>query len=533
MKLVLASVTLLLATAANAATVGNEGFTVPPFKCFGEAAKSRYELTSAQSDLSGATYDPETGNVFVVNNGDRKVYEISGSAYEYNTLVNTFDVSAHTLDLEGISALGSRQFAITDENPAKIIKVTLNADGTVTGASTLSSGITPAAGSNLGFEGVTMIGTDYYAIQEQNPAKLWKLPAGGAIAAHSGDLADTTGYEIMSVGGLTRGGDATDEVFMVVKNYKGPGRDASESYNQAGIFRYKLSTNAVLERFGGEVCNMGQPEGLTFWKEGTKVKMLIVGETTQARVYEADTGCTDAIGDISNTMQTCEKKVQLTADCEKTKADGGCGWRRCDKSQTPHTKICTDDSAATQCTLDECEQKCKDHVDFTCTTYAYDTAEKECYLFETCENEQFDADYNTYVLIDPTCEAQRGTTNAPGCNQRRCDKSVTPHVKICVDDTPEQQCTKDECEIHCSEKIFTDIGDEAFCTHWAYDAVDKECYIFHGCVGEQYDDDYELFFQSYGERMALQGTPLGVVSGGARAVAVSAAAVSAAALLHL
>ena len=118
-----------------------------------------------------------------------------------------------------------------------------------------------------------MIGTDYYAIQEQNPAKLWKLPASGAIAAHSGDLADTTGYEIMSVGGLTRGGDATDEVFMVVKNYKGPGRDASESYNQAGIFRYKLSTNAVLERFGGEVCNMGQPEGLTFWKEGTKVKL--------------------------------------------------------------------------------------------------------------------------------------------------------------------------------------------------------------------------------------------------------------------
>lgn len=602
MKLALASAALLLARAANAATVGNEGFTVPPFKCFGEAAKSRYELTSAESDLSGATYDPETGHIFVVNNGDRKVYEISGSAYQYNTLVKTFDVSAHTLDLEGISALGNREFAITDENPAKIIKVKLNADGTVTGASTLSSGISPAAGANLGFEGVTKIGNDYYAVQEQNPAKLWKLTGGTApIAAHSGDLKDTTGYEIRSVGGLTRGGDATDEVFMVVKSYKGPGRDTSESYLQAGIFRYKLSTNTVLERFGGEVCNMGQPEGLTFWKEGTKVKMLIVGETTQARIYEADVGCTDAIGDISNTMQTCEEKVQLTADCEKTKADGGCGWRRCDKSQTPHTKICTDDSAATQCTeaecmahctnsdfsagtgttcthwaydvaekecyifdgcenesfdldytlyamqdptcekvradhpngceqrrcdktrsvhnkictddsaatqctLDECEQKCKDHVDFTCTTYAYDTAEKECYLFETCENEQYDADYNTYVLIDPTCEAQRGTTDAPGCNQRRCDKSVTPHVKICVDDTPEQQCTKNECEIHCAAKTFTDIGDEAFCTHWAYDEVDKECYIFHGCVGEQYDDDYELFFQSYGDRVALQDT---------------------------
>ena len=103
-KLVIASALSLLASTAHAATVGNEGFTVPPFSCFGSVAKSRFELTSAESDLSGASYDPETGNIFVVNNGDRKVYEISGSAYEYNTLVNTFDVSDLTLDLEGISS---------------------------------------------------------------------------------------------------------------------------------------------------------------------------------------------------------------------------------------------------------------------------------------------------------------------------------------------------------------------------------------------------------------------------------------------
>ena len=159
-KLVLASALSLLASTAHAATVGNEGFTVPPFKCFGEVAKSRYELDKAESDLSGASYDPESGNIFVVNNGDRKVYEISGSAYEYNTLENTFDVTDLTLDLEGISALGGRYFAITDENPAKIIKVKLNADGTVSDDSELSSGLssgTPAAGSNLGFEGVTKI----------------------------------------------------------------------------------------------------------------------------------------------------------------------------------------------------------------------------------------------------------------------------------------------------------------------------------------------------------------------------------------
>jgi hypothetical protein len=353
---------------------------------------------------------------------------------------------------------------------------------------------------------------------------------------------------------------------------------------------------------------MGQPEGLTFWKEGTKVKMLIVGETTQARMYEADVSCTDAIGSISNVMATCKEKVQLTTDCEKTKSDGGCGWRRCDKTQTPHTKICTDDSAATQCTeaqcmahcttssfdavgiaagattcshwaydakekecyifdgckneawdadyvlyamqdptcektrsnaalgceerrcdksqsvhnkicvddtpaqqctLDQCEEKCRTHVDFTCSTYAYDVKDKECYLFETCVNEQYDADYSTYVLLDPTCDAQRRldlSKDLSGCDQRRCDKSITTHEKVCVDDTPAQQCTKNECELLCAAKVFTEISAEAFCTHWAYDVVDKECYLFYGCTGEQYDDDYELFFQDYGERLALANT---------------------------
>ena len=69
----------------------------------------------------------------------------------------------------------------------------------------------------------------------------------------------------MSVGGLTRGGDATDEVFMVVKNYKGPGRDASESYNQAGIFRlqalYKRRTRRPAARCATWVSSRVSPSG--------------------------------------------------------------------------------------------------------------------------------------------------------------------------------------------------------------------------------------------------------------------------------
>ena len=595
-RIALFLVTLLPLAAAS--DVGNEGWTVPPFKCFGTTAVNKYEMTSVPSDLSGITWNPSTKTLFAVNNGDRMIYEI-----EYpNKLVQKWDVKALTEDLEGISALGGRKFAITDENPVHIIEVTLNADGTYSGATPLVEGITPKAASNLGFEGVTKIGTTYYAVQEASPAKLWKLESGAtAYTDLSGDLEKHATYQLKSIGGLTRGGDATDELFLMAKTYTGTGRDGSSKYYQKGIIRYKISDGTILERFGGEMCNMGQPEGLTFWKDDTsgKIRMLMVGETHEARLYEADPSCTDAIGSITNNMATCVEKKVSTATCEKTKADGGCPWTRCDKDITDHNKICTDKTpgvtdctetqcfnhcnntlvkgkkcthwaydvaekecyifagckndkfdedyttyamedptcektrakaplgcekrrcdkgeskhlkictdatpGTTDCTLDQCEDKCKKHTDFTCTTYAYDVKEKECYLFETCEGEKFDEDYSTYVLRDPTCEEPRNSTGGGGCTQRRCDKDITPHTKICVDDCPEAQCTIDQCEIYCAQTTFTKEHAEAFCTHWAYDEVDKECYLFYGCKGEQYDDDYTLFTQSYGERTKLQG----------------------------
>lgn len=183
----------------------------------------------------------------------------------------------------------------------------------------------------------------------------------------------------------------------------------------------------------------------------------------------------------------------------------------------------------TDCSFEECKAKCEAHTEFKCTTYAYDQAEKECYLFQECVNESFDEDYSLYVLIDPTCDKNQ---EDGGCNQRRCDKDITPHEKICVDDTPEQQCSIEECELHCAEKTFTDVGSEAFCTHWAFDEVDQECYLFYGCIGEKYDDDYVLFTQSYGERMSLLlDGPIGTDEEVVESTAASKALLSGAAIV--
>ena len=80
---VIAVVIVLGGFFAQGATVGNEGFAVPALSCFGDAPKFVYDLPAVESDLSGASYDPETGNVFVVNNGAAIVYEVklgAGSA---------------------------------------------------------------------------------------------------------------------------------------------------------------------------------------------------------------------------------------------------------------------------------------------------------------------------------------------------------------------------------------------------------------------------------------------------------------------
>lgn len=178
--------------------------------------------------------------------------------------------------------------------------------------------------------------------------------------ALSGDLREHATHKIIALGGLTRGGDATDELFLMAKTYNSTGRDGTSKYIQKGIMRYTISTGAITERFGGEMCNMGQPEGLTFWKgDDGKINMLMVGETHEARLYQADSSCSS--GTVANEMATCVEKKVVSANCEKTKADGGCPWTRCDKDLTDHTKICTDDKpGTTDCTQSECEKHCTD-----------------------------------------------------------------------------------------------------------------------------------------------------------------------------
>merc|ERR1712136_44925 len=120
----------------------------------------------------------------------------------------------------------------------------------------------------------------------------------------------------------------------------------------------------------------GQAEGLTFWKNATTgtIMMLIVGSG----------------------MDTCEEAITTTSACEKTFEDGGCGWLRCDKALTTHPKICTDDEpGVSDCTEAQCMDHCSesnfdgDAEGETCTHWAYDEADLECYIFAGCVGEKW------------------------------------------------------------------------------------------------------------------------------------------------
>jgi hypothetical protein len=79
---------------------------------------------------------------------------------------------------------------------------------------------------------------------------------------------------------------------------------------------------------------------------------------------------------------------------------------RCSKADNKNVKSCAA-SKGTACTLDACRDKCAAHNGFVCAWYAYDAAERDCYLYETCKNEAADADYTQY-LLEPTPAAVAG-----------------------------------------------------------------------------------------------------------------------------
>ena len=86
---------------------------------------------------------------------------------------------------------------------------------------------------------------------------------------------------------------------------------------------------------------------------------------------------------------------------------------RCSKEKTDNknVKICAD-SKGTACPLDTCRTKCVENKDFVCKWYAHDPAKNDCYLYETCNNNAADPDYNAYFLVAADATTAAGATSS-------------------------------------------------------------------------------------------------------------------------
>lgn len=467
---------------AEAATLGAEGFTVPNLSCFTLVNKD--DMTAAESDLSGIAYDPETGHFFAVNNGDAKVYELDSTYTKIQEWALT-TLGTGIEDPEGIAAMGSRKFAITDENPALVRTMTLNADGTISNIVVASDGLTTAASNNKGFEGVAYLKNSetFIVAQEQTPVAIHSVNvATKAVTTLTNTLRDDYGWQ--SLGAVTKSGDATDEIFVVVK----------APVEHRGIHRMTITgaTATKNEKYAGHICDMSQPEGLTFYK-GTDgdVYMLVVGEKVEARLFKADSTCTAAAGAtvVTGTDLTCPAVDNSVPLCELTMEDRAKGVEclntRCDTGVDDNEKVCvftSDAATSSSCSRDECHAKCTSSAfsagtplaGSTCTHYAWDTIEAECYLFTECTVQNWDNEYTQYTMKDLTCERPLSTDFPNGCNDRTC--STADNVNAAA---PAAVADAATCETQCKNYVgaFT-------CKYYTYNPTSQACHFFSTCSGE-------------------------------------------------
>lgn len=160
---------------------------------------------SAKS-FSGAAFHPGTKTIYVVDNDNASIYELSTAG----VLLRTLTTSGFT-DPEGISWQGDDYFLISEEGLANVVRIKLPRTGT--GPVAKSTGVPLNLGPNMansGIEGVGYRAIDKtaFAVKEIDPPRMYRIsldasgnPAAAfpgdpfSIEAKSGDAADILALE--------------------------------------------------------------------------------------------------------------------------------------------------------------------------------------------------------------------------------------------------------------------------------------------------------------------------------------------------
>ncbi|MCE9614724.1 MAG: SdiA-regulated domain-containing protein [Lentisphaerae bacterium] len=130
-------------------------------------------VSGVEDDLSGISFNPETGTLFAIRNGDPRVFELNRDG----RVLRAFDL-AGLEDTEDLACLGDGRLAVIEER-RRTLSVCTIPDGTNAAARPAGTLlIEPKKYGNLGLEGVTFdpAASRFYIVKEKEPRRLYAVP---------------------------------------------------------------------------------------------------------------------------------------------------------------------------------------------------------------------------------------------------------------------------------------------------------------------------------------------------------------------
>jgi uncharacterized protein YjiK len=262
------------------------------------AALSGYEqilkVTSvaglSANSISGVAFHPETKTLFVVDNQNAMIYELSKAGALLRSMATTgID------DPEGISYQGDDFFLITEEGLANVARVKLprTGSGPVAKAGGASLNLGPDM-ANSGIEGVSYRPSDkaVFAAKESSPSRLYRITVVGAgvpnasfpgepfdVSAHGGDIADIL---------------ALNDGNFILVNDEG---NKLEGFGPQGQALSSLSLGMTqpegiaIDTADGTIYVVGEPQELSVFKrKTTRVRRNLTEKTGKAGRGESGPG---------------------------------------------------------------------------------------------------------------------------------------------------------------------------------------------------------------------------------------------------
>jgi len=234
-------------------------------------------VSGVPNDLSGVSYNEDSGTLFGVRNGTPEIYEmdLDGNVIRKITL-NNFE------DTEGIVYLGNNKYAVAEERRRRIVVVTIpngNSNITIQYPGSLSRiQLTGTGTGNIGLEGLAYdkVNDILYAGKEINNMAIYTLENPLSKLGTSFSPLQLFNLQNLSSNYPPSGGTGFSDLAGL--SFTDRGTFLALSHEAEHIVEIHPYTGAVVSNIDITGFNMSQPEGVTYISPN---EIIIVGEPNQ------------------------------------------------------------------------------------------------------------------------------------------------------------------------------------------------------------------------------------------------------------